>query len=89
MVATAALPTAAPPTPTTKSPKYMLLDDRNIIEGGTAELVLGAVTKVKGGAGMGSMIHDGDPARPYEMRFDNMQVRAPHSSGPAPCWLVA
>jgi len=54
--------------------KYLLLDDRNIIEGfSTAEIVLGKVEKVKGGAGMGSMIHDGDPERPYEMRFDNMQ----------------
>jgi hypothetical protein len=26
--------------------------------------VLGKVEKVQGGAGMGSMIHDGDPARP-------------------------
>lgn len=63
-----------PPPPMAEGVKYLLLDDRNIIEGfSTAEIVLGKVEKVKGGAGMGSMIHDGDPERPYEMRFDNMQ----------------
>jgi len=46
-----------PPPPPAQLSKYMLLDDRNIIEGGTAEFVLGAVKKVKGAAGMGSMIH--------------------------------
>ena len=53
-----------PPPPMAEGVKYLLLDDRNIIEGGSAELVLGKVTKVKGGAGMGSMIHDGEPDRP-------------------------
>jgi hypothetical protein len=46
----------------------MLLDDRNVVST-TAEFVLGEVEKHPAGA----MIHDGDPARPYEMRFDNMQ----------------
>ena len=45
-----------PPPPSPPGQKYMLLDDRNVIDA-TAEIVLGKVTKVKGSAGMGSMIH--------------------------------
>jgi hypothetical protein len=56
---------APPPAPSTK---YMLLDDRNIADAGTAEMVLGTVKKHPAGA----MISE-DPKREYEMRFDNMQ----------------
>jgi hypothetical protein len=74
-----------PPPPMAEGVKYLLLDDRNIIEGfSTAEIVLGKVEKVKGGAGMGSMIHDGDPERPYEMRFDNMQPNVWYDPIPYP-----
>lgn len=57
--------------------KYMLLDDRNVIDT-DAELVFGTVKKEKGSELGGSMIHDGDPKRPYEMRFDNMQPNVWH-----------
>ena len=51
----------APPPP---APKYMLLDDRNVVSS-TAQFVFGKVEKHPAGA----MIHDGDPARPYEVRI--------------------
>ena len=58
-------PTPAPP-PAPLGAKYLLLDDRNIIDTGTASLALGAVTKNPAGA----LIKE---ERDYEMRFDNMQ----------------
>ena len=48
------------------SPKYLLLDDRNVISTDGATLVLGSVTKHSGGAVLRE-------EREYEMRFDNMQ----------------
>jgi len=52
---------AAPATP-----KYMLLDDRNVVDSTTAKLVHGKMTKHPNGA----LIKE---ERDYEMRFDNMQ----------------
>eukprot|EP01045_Picozoa_sp_COSAG04_P015819 COSAG04_NODE_1278_length_7428_cov_25.792332_9_plen_368_part_00 len=56
----------APPPPSPPAPKYMLLDDRNIIATEGSELVFGKVEKKKGAELGGSMIHDGDKDRPCE-----------------------
>lgn len=57
---------AAPPKPTDGTPKkFLLLDDRNVIDS-SAQFVLGKVTK----SPLGALIKE---EREYEMRFDNMQ----------------
>jgi hypothetical protein len=55
---------SSPPSP--PAPKYLLLDDRNVVDAAGSTLVLGEVNKHPAGA----MIRE---EKDYEMRFDNMQ----------------
>eukprot|EP01051_Picozoa_sp_SAG22_P002389 SAG22_NODE_104_length_20159_cov_5.877517_28_plen_984_part_00 len=57
-----AFPAGRCPPPDT----YLLLDDRNVIDAGSAKLVLGEVTK----AASNPLLRE---EKPWEMRFDNMQ----------------
>jgi len=60
--------------------KFLLLDDRNVIDS-DAKFVLGKVTK----SPLGALIKE---EREYEMRFDNMQVRLPPPSPPLYQWIL-
>lgn len=56
---------APPPSPDRAARTYLALDDRNVLDAGGAELVLGPVTKEAS-----DLIAE---VEPWEMRFDNMQ----------------